>query len=449
MITTPPQRVIKIKQIYLYACICAAMTGLSLGYNIGVIAPALLFFQKDFALSHFELGVAVAAMLAGITAGSIFGGRLADTLGRRRILLVSSASGTLFVLACAFSWSVEPLIIFRLILGFLLGMASPVAPMYIAEVAPVEFRGGLVSLFQLFFAFGVVFSRIAGAALAHQAAWRWMIGFGALFPLIQFAGMLTVPDTPQWLTMKNRIDDARRSMALLKGRMDYEKRFSVLLEYHCSGGQKHAAWRALFQSPIRAILLLCLVVALAQQFTGVGAILSYAPMMFERAGINNATLSIILALAVSFANVAGTVFAILTVDKWGRRPLLLIGTAGLTICIFLIALCDALTKYWGFFAWPMFGATVCFRLFYSLSLGPITMLLISELFPETVRGRAMSLLMFIIWLGSLTVGFSFPWVAQYAGMPSVFVFFGLVGVVSWFFFFKFVPETKGRDIDAP
>ena len=433
---------------HLPASVFASLSGMAMGYNMAVIASAMLFFRVEFSLTQMQLGVVVGAFLAGLGTGSSLGGGLADRLGRNRVLMISSGVGGLLVLSCACAPSAATLALFRFLAGVLFGTSSTVAPVYIAEVVPQERRGGLVSLYQLNFALGIVLAYAVGTGLAGSGNWRAMVAAGVVISAIQFCGLMTVPPSPRWLLSKNRVSEARHAMALLYGPGRYEAPFASLQSHFRTVQLSCGGWRQLLRPDVRLALLVGLVFALAQQFTGVGAVLSYAPVVFERAGFRNPAVSIALGLAVSGINVLGTVITIYTIDRWGRRPLLLWGLGGIVVTMSLMGWNSALSETHPASAWLLVVSTLAYRLFYALSLGPIFAVLVAEIFPDSVRGRAVSLTVTVMWAGSLSVGMLFPWVSHRLGINTVFQSFACFGIVSWWFFWRYLPETRGLAMEA-
>lgn len=434
-------------------CLVATLGGLLFGYDTAVIAGAIGFLKAKFALSPTLEGWAAASALLGCVLGVALAGPFSDRFGRKKLLVLAgvlfavSAIGT--ALPPTFAWFV----VFRMLGGVGVGAASMASPMYIAEIAPAGIRGRLVSLNQLAIVSGMLIIYFVNYAIARGGTeqwnidygWRWMFGSG-LVPSLLFLGLLLfVPESPRWLVEAGRRDAAQRVLTRVNGPVAAAAELRAIEE---ALAQESGRLRDLFQPGLRMVLLIGVALAILQQVTGINVFLYYAPEIFKQvgAGINAALLQTV---SVGAVNLAFTVVAIYTVDRWGRRPLMLLGASGMGLSLFVAG-------YAFYTHRPALWVLVCILVYiacFALSVGPVTWVILSEIFPTRVRGRALGVATFCLWTANFFVSQTFPMMNENPWLVDRFhhafpfwVYGALCGVLVWFVG-RFVPETKGRTLE--
>jgi SP family galactose:H+ symporter-like MFS transporter len=429
--------------VYVAAAI-SALGGMLFGYDTGVISGAILFISKDFSLTQLQVEIVVSCVLIGALIGAMTGGILADRFGRRRVII---ATATLFVagaIVTALSPTFTLLIAGRIIVGAAIGVASFTTPLYISEVSPVKIRGRLVSINQVALTSGIVISYLVDYALVDIQGWRWMFGFAAVPAAILAVGMFRLPESPRWLVSKNLIDSARTVLERIRRTKDVG---TELEDIQSSLAVQSGGWRDLFTPLVRPALIVGVGLAILQQITGINTVIYYAPMIFEFTGAKSASASILATIGVGVVNVAMTVVALLLVDRVGRRPLLLIGLAGMIIGLGVLGLAFQLPSLSGSLGWIAEISLMLYVGAFAIGLGPVFWLLISEIYPLKIRGVAMSVATSANWGANLFVALTFLTLIQATGRSSTFWIYGLVGIGAWLFTWFYVPETKGRSLE--
>ncbi|HSL01191.1 MAG TPA: sugar porter family MFS transporter [Rubrobacteraceae bacterium] len=432
--------------------VAAAITatgGLLFGYDTGVISGALLFITKDFApLSSFLQGVIVSVLLVGAVTGAIAGGPLSDRLGRRPVVLLAAIIFAVGAIAAALAPNVLILIFTRFILGLGVGLASLIVPLYIAEIAPPDTRGALVSLNQLMITIGILLSYIVGVAFTPIEGWRYMFAVAVIPALILGIGMFTLPESPRWLVKNGKLDKARSVLLLSRVEADVETEMQQMEEIErIERQQAQVGYKELLAPWIRPALIVGVGLAIFQQITGINTVIYYAPTILERVGFSAGGAIAATALGVGVVNVGFTILAIYIVDRVGRRPLLLIGLIGMIVSLGLLGVVFSLGATSGAAG---LLATICLALYiasFAISLGPIFWLMISEIYPLNMRGSAMSIAALCNWGSNFIVALIFPVLLATFGGAGSFWLFAVLGIVAWIFVYFMVPETKGRTLE--
>lgn len=423
----------------------AALAGLLFGYDTGVISGAILFIKDQFMLTSGAVERVVSAVLLGAVIGAAFSGALADRFGRKKVIVATAFLFAIGSFGAAFAPGVAAIIVFRMIIGMAIGVASYTAPLYISEISPPEARGALVSLNQLMITCGIVVSYLVDLLLAlGKNEWRWMFGIGALPAVILILGMIALSESPRWLVGHNRIKEARDALGRI---IPAEKIDGEIKNIQSSLTIKTGSWKEAMAPWIRPALLVGVVLAFFQQVTGINTIIYYAPTIFEFAGFGSHKVAILATVGVGTVNVLMTLVAIWFLDKLGRKPLLYIGLSGMAISLGLLGL--------AFYLPEMMSAlkllTVLCVLFYiasfAISLGPIFWLIIAEIYPLKVRGRAMSLATLANWGFNMLVAATFLTLIEKLGKAGAFWFYAVVCVAGLIFSYLYVPETKGKTLE--
>lgn len=421
----------------------AACAGLLFGFDTGAISGALLFIRPEFHLSPLLVGVVTSAALAGAAAGSVGGGGLADRIGRRTVILITGALFCIGSIFSAVAASAAWLVLSRLIIGVAIGVASFVAPMYLSEISPPRSRGLIVALNQLAITLGILASYVVDYAFEPSGRWRWMLGVGVVPALVLFAGMLFMPELPRWLARAGRREKA---LEVLRRVRPPDQATAELADIQNTAQTHQARLNHLLAPPLRRPLVIGVGLAILQQITGINTVIYYAPIILQKAGTGGAAASILATIGVGLGNVVMTIVALILLDRAGRRPLLLVGEAGMVASLAVLAVGFALGSG-GVTAMVTTVSLVAYVGFFAIGLGPVFWVMISEIYPLAVRGAAMSVATFANWFSNLLVTLVFPALVAGAGPAAVFAGFAVVGVLGFLFSLRLVPETRGRTLE--
>ena len=438
----------------------AAMGGLLFGYDWVVIGGAKPFFEPFFNLTRESVrGWANSCALLGCLAGAVLSGGMSDKFGRKRLLVASAllfaVSSVLTGWASSFNWFVA----FRILGGVAIGMASNLSPMYIAEVAPAHIRGRLVSTNQLTIVIGILSAQIVNWLIARavpngasaefirqswygQYGWRWMFTAVAVPSLFFFAGSLLIPESPRWLVKNGRPDRARRVLAKIGGAPFAEAEVRDIQSTLSRQEIQRVRFQDLLEPKMTKILLVGVTLAVLQQWSGINVIFNYAEEIFRGAGygVSSIMFNIVITGAV---NLLFTLIAIQTVDRFGRRALMLVGCAGIAFFHTLIGLGYMLHLKGPIVVAPVLATLAC----YGFSLAPITWVLISEIFPNRIRGAAVSVSTSALWIACFILTYTFPLLNGALGPAKTFWLYALICAAGCIFIFKRVPETKGKTLE--
>ncbi|WP_436923586.1 sugar porter family MFS transporter [Halosimplex amylolyticum] len=422
----------------------AALNGLLFGFDTGIISGAFLFIQDSFVMSPLVEGIIVSGAMAGAAVGAAVGGQLADRLGRRRLILIAAVVFFVGSFTMAVAPNVPVLVAGRLIDGVAIGFASIVGPLYISEIAPPRIRGALTSLNQLMVTTGILISYFVNFAFADAGAWRWMLGAGMVPAVVLGIGILKMPESPRWLFEHGREDEARA--VLQRTREDTVEGELAEIEKTVEK-QSKTGLRDLLAPWLRPALVVGLGLAVFQQITGINAVIYYAPTILESTGFGGVT-SILATVGIGTINVVMTVVAISLVDRVGRRKLLLVGVSGMVVTLAVLGTVFYLPGFGDVLGIVATVSLMLFVSFFAIGLGPVFWLLISEIYPLSVRGSAMGVVTVANWGANLLVSLTFPVLTDGIGTPWTFWLFGLCSLVGLVFVHRFVPETKGRTLEA-
>jgi MFS transporter, SP family, galactose:H+ symporter len=428
--------------VYIAAAI-SALGGMLFGYDTGVISGAILFIQQDFELSPTLIEIVVSSVVLGAMIGAFAGGALTDRFGRRIVLIVTAALFALGAVGTAFAPTVFWLVIGRVIVGMAIGVASFTTPLYISEISPVTMRGRFVSFNQIALTSGIVIAYLADYALADMRGWRWMFGLAAIPSALLGIGMVFMPESPRWLVSHGHEDRGRSVLRHIRGTNAVDDEVQDIRE---SSAEQGSSRSELLSHSLRPAMTVGIGLALFQQVTGINTVIYYAPTIFQAAGFKSASVAIMATTGVGIVNVLMTVVALLLLDRVGRRPLLLIGMAGMVVSLailgtaFVFPLLPALR-------WVAAGSLMLYVGSFAVGLGPVFWLLISEIYPVKIRGLAMSIATVANWGANLLVALTFLTLIQFMGRPETFWLYGLVGIGAWIFAYVLVPETKGRSLE--
>jgi len=431
---------------YLIAAV-AALGGLLFGYDTGVISGALLFLRDVMSLSATMQGIVVAIVLAGAALGAAAAGSLSDQAGRRRVIMGAALLFMAGALISSMAQEVTLLLIGRFIVGLAIGVASMLTPLYLAEISPAAQRGAIVSLNQLCITLGILLSYVIGYAFADVAeGWRWMLGLGALPGIILGIGMHVLPESPRWLAGHGRAQDAGQVLKALRGSADISKEFDALRTDVAREGRETAGWRQLLAPRLKRPLLIGIGLAMFQQVTGINTVIYFAPTIFQSAGLSSAATSILATAGVGLVNVVMTIVSIRLIDRLGRRQLLYWSLGGMTATLLVLSAAFAMGASQEL-AWIAMASVAAFVGFFAIGLGPVFWLLIAEIFPLALRGRAMSLATIANWVFNLAVSVTFLDIVAAVGSAGAFLAYAILSIGALIFIAMIVPETKGRSLE--
>jgi len=436
-------------------CIVAALGGLLFGYDTGVIAGAIGFLETHFNLDpSFQKGWVAASALIGCTIGVSIAGLMSDWLGRKRTLIVAAILFFISAVGTALPKNVTMFVIFRIIGGVGVGAASITSPMYIAEISPARIRGRMVSVNQFAIVTGFLVVYLVNYFIALQGTeawnvgygWRWMFGSEALPALLLLVLLFLVPESPRWLTKYGRHEKALAVLSRVGDPAHAQREFESIKD---AIAHESSSLGQLLRPGMRIVLVIGIVLAVLQQVTGINVFLYFGAEIFKKMG-SGTHAALLKEVIVGAVNMTFTVIAIWTVDRLGRKPLMLIGSAGMGICLAAMGFAGYLQHTTGMWLLVfILGYIACF----ALSVGPVTWVILSEIFPTRIRGRAMGVATVFLWLANYIVTQTFtvmdenPWLIEkfHRGFP--FWIYGVFCVCLLVFVWRFVPETKGRTLE--
>ncbi len=417
----------------------AALGGLLFGFDTAIINGAILFLKRQFGWSDFQTEAAASSLLVGCIIGSGAAGWLSDRYGRRSILLTSAAIFGLSSLATALPNNLTEFVIARLIAGLAIGIASMLAPLYIAEVSPEAIRGRLVSLNQLAIVLGILISYLTGWGLSFLGggSWRWMFASAAAPSILFFFALFGVPESPRWLVKMDRDSEAATVLRRLG-----EPESSVQTIRTAIAEEANAT---LFQPGMGRPLAIGITLAVLQQITGINTILYYGSIIFSNQFKSQSTSAALWAnVVIGAVNLVFTIVALMIIDRVGRRAVLMLASAGMGASLLILSL---LISGSAISSSVLLGLILCYVAFFAVGLGPGVWVVISELFPTRVRGRAMSLATISLWVACLAITSSFLSLVRAITIQGAFGLYAFLCACTFLFVLKAVPETKGRTLE--
>jgi SP family arabinose:H+ symporter-like MFS transporter len=419
----------------------------------GIIEPV----KNQYALSASQEGLFVSCAVLGCIVGVGFSGYLSDKIGRRKVLFVAAFLFLISALGFAFSKQYAVLILFRILAGMAVGVASNVSPLYISEIAPAHKRGGLVTFYQLAITIGILCAYLSNLFLQRNAAaytgddggifhwlfienvWRGMFLVGVIPALVFALLLLIVPESPRWLVQNGKADAALAVLAKISGEQNAMTEFKAIQE---AASKKKGGFAELMRLPLSKLLALAMILTALSQLSGINGIIFYGPTIMKSAGIvtNDALLYQVI---LGVANMLFTLIAIKKVDSWGRRPLYLYGSICSAAALALVGLC-----FWmNITGWPMLACIILFLLFFALSLGPLKFVISTEIFPTHIRGTALSVCIMTMWVSDWFVNLLFPLMRDGLGIAVTFFIFSFFCILSFFYARSKLMETKGKSLE--
>ncbi len=436
---------IVINRPYIYAVsLAAAMAGFLFGFDIAVINGAILFLRQQFALSEWQTEFAASSLLIGCVAGASIAGVLSDRFGRRRILRLSAILFAASAVGAALPHTLAEFAAARFCGGVAIGVASVLAPLYIAEVSPPHIRGRLVSLNQMAIVTGILAAYFVNWMLSTTgpASWRWMFASAALPSAAFFAALLFVPESPRWLTEQGRSGEALDILARVGGR---EHALGELAQIEEAIAQESGSMAELFRPGLRKALVIAVALAVLQQITGINTVLFYGSILFkEHAGNGSESSALAANVIVGGVNFLATIVALWVIDKVGRKALLMVSAAGMAVAEISLGAAFRMQPPPSTFILAIVLACVaCF----AVGLGPGVWVLLSELFPTRIRGRAMSVATISLWSACVALTLSFLTLVSAITVSGAFWVYAAMCVATFILVWRATPETKGRTLE--
>ena len=421
----------------------AAIAGLLFGYDTAVINGALVYLRVEFSLNAVQTELVATALLWGCIVGAPLAGYASDRYGRRAVLFAAGILFCISAIGAALPAHLWQLLLARGLGGVAIGCASLIAPLYISEIAPARVRGQLVTLNQLAIVSGILIAFISNYALAEllHGNWRWMFGLGAIPAVALCVSLVWIPESPRWLVQRGYRDRARAVLQKISPEIAVE---SALEEISKALSEETGTYRDLLSRSLRKPLVLSIMLAIIQQVTGINTVLYYGAIIFAEHGSSSAGQAIGMNVLVGVVNLVFTVLALLLIDRLGRRPLLLTATAGMGIC--LVAFSGMLKWLPGhsvLLLMPVLGYVACF----AFGLGSTVWVCLAELFPNRIRGRAMSVATMVLWLTVSLVTATFLSFVKMFSASGVFFGYALLCAVSFLYIYFNLPETKNRPLE--
>ncbi len=428
------------KYFYLYvSALFAALGGLLFGYDTGVISGALLYIKNSFPINSTLLGLLVSSVSIGAVAGALVNGFFVDKIGRKNTFLLTAFIFMSGSVLCFFSQNIFQLILSRMLVGCAVGIVSFVGPLYLGEISPKEKRGQIVSFHQLAITLGILFSYLVNYFCANSALnWRLMLLFGAFPAFVLLVAMVFQNDTPRWLILRGKIGEAKKVLLKYDQNADVDSEINEIL----SSTQKNDLK---FNKKLFMPLVIGIGIMFCQIAIGINAIIYYTPTLFKMAGFTSDKSALFATIFIGLTNFLMTFVAIALVDKMGRKPLLYFGLSGMLVSLLVLAGVFVFDFSFAKYLALIFSAV--YILSFSFSIGPIGLLLVSEVFPLNYRGMAMSIAIVSNFIFNFIVTGSFPILLDKLGGSVVFLIFASICVFSLAFVYFLVPETKGVSLE--
>ena len=425
----------------LFATIVSALGSFLFGFDTAVISGTTKFITAFFGLTDTTLGITVSVALWGTMLGSIIVGKPGDAWGRRAVLVVCGVAYFVSALGCALAGGWYELLAFRFLGGIAIGASSVMAPMYIAEIAPAKMRGRLVAVSQLNIVIGILVAFLTNYLLVNVGGdnWRWMFGVMAIPAAVFFALLFVVPDSPRWLVKTGQPGKARSVLERV-GAEDVDSELTDIVQ----SLKEEQGSTNLLQKKYSFAIWCAVLLPFFGILSGINVIMYYAPMIFEKGGASTDA-AMLQAVVVGITNLVFTVLAMFFIDRFGRRPLLMVGAVGMCL-----SMTGAAVHYYDqnlFGNGAMVACVIAFVAFFAFSVGAVIWVFLSEIFPNRVRSKGQALGTFVDWLVNAVVGLLFPVALTVFGGGAVFLFFALLEIPFFIFVLKVMPETKGKSLE--
>ena len=434
-----------VNRAYLYMIsFVAAIGGLLFGFNIAIINGALVFLKKQFALTDFQTEIAVSSLLVGCMIGAGLVGTLSDRLGRKKMLLASAAIFAVSAVAAAIPRDLVEFTIARFACGLAIGVASVLSPLYIAEMSPAEIRGRLVSINQLAIVTGILSAYYVSWMLSGlgPSSWRWMFATAALPSVLFLLALLRVPESPRWLAKEGRNDEAMGVLSRISSFRDAQAEMEVIKK---TIAEESGAMSQLLEPGLRKPLIIAVALAVLGQVTGVNTILFYGSLIFtEQVGNQTASAALLANVIIGATNFIFTIVALAIIDKIGRKALLMLSSGGMAASLILLG---TLFRVDPTAIYAILGVILGYVAFFAVGVGPGVWVVMSELFPTRIRGRAMAVATVTLWVACTALTLTFLSLVNAITVSGAFWLYASLCVVTFVFVWRCVPETKGKTLE--
>ncbi|MBQ6302023.1 MAG: sugar porter family MFS transporter [Bacteroidales bacterium] len=448
----------KVSPYVLFLSIVAAIGGILFGYDTAVISGTTEIVKFQFGLSTGMEGWYVGCALIGSIIGVLTAGMLSDFLGRKKTMLIAALMFSISAIGCAACSGFRDLVVYRIIGGFGIGIVSIVSPVYISEVSPARVRGTMVSFYQLFITIGFLLAYLVnylilkGASLDSTAPelgvrmfnneyWRGMLGCETIPDLLFLFVIFFIPESPRWLIVKGRDEQAYSILRRIYG-SEKEAQEGLAATRQSIAGEVKTEWKTLLEPGIRKAVLVGSAIAILGQFMGVNAVLYYGPKIFTDAGFSDPLFSTVL---VGIVNMLTTVIALLIIDKVGRKKLVWWGVGGMIVCLLMIGL--YFIPGTNLPNWFMLTFFLLYVFCTAISISAVVFVLLSEMYPNRVRGLAMSMAGFALWIGTYLIGQLTPWMLENLTPSGTFFLFAFMCLPYLWIMYKYVPDTTGKTLE--
>lgn len=426
----------------IFISLIAAFGGLLFGFDIAVFSGTIPFIQPYYRLTEAQLGWTGSSLYIGCIIGTLFTGYATDRFGRKPLLIVAAGIFTISSVLMGWAGSYNMLIFWRIIAGIGVGAASMLSPLYIAEISPASIRGRMVSINQLTIVIGILLAYFINYLLADaENNWRWMFTSGAIPSALFFFCIFLVPESPRWLVSKGHVEKAKEVLKKVNG----ESRVNEDIRSIQAGvrGEVRGKLSDLVQHGVTFVVLLGITMAVFQQISGANAVFFYAPIIFEKAGMDVKD-QLFQQIMIGAINLVFTLVAMQLVDKLGRKKLMLGGSSLMAVWLFLVGICYYFNLFQGY--WLTFFV-LAFIATYATTLAPVTWVLISEIFPTRIRGVAVSVSTCMLWVACFALAYGFPVLIEWLNAPQTFFLFSGICLLYFFILLRFAPETKGKTLE--
>jgi sugar porter (SP) family MFS transporter len=422
----------------------SAISGFLFGFDTAVINGVLLLLRRQFTLSDLQTEMAASSLLLGCLLGAAGASMIGDRYGRKLSLIFSALLFALSSVGAAVANSVTVFSMARLLGGLAIGLASVLTPVYIAEISPSKSRGTLVSLNQLAIVVGILAAYLVNWQLARlgESSWRWMLAAAAVPSVAFFCGLLVIPESPRWLISKGRQSEGEKTLVRIYGAQSAAEQVQAVQR---AAASEEGSWREVFAPAMRKRLAVGIALAIFCQVTGINTVLYYGSIIVSEHFPGQSTgVALAANVIIGAVNLVFTIVAMIYLDRWGRRAVLMIASGGmgvaLTVLVIALHVQNAPVTF-------VLGSILVYVAFFALGMGPGPWLIISEIFPTKVRGRAASLATSALWSGTLVVTFTFLSLVNSLGLGGTFAIYGALSFLCLFFIWKSVPETKGKTLE--
>jgi SP family arabinose:H+ symporter-like MFS transporter len=421
-----------------------AISGFLFGFDTAVINGVLLLLRRQFTLSNLQTEVAASSLLLGCLLGAAGASMIGDRYGRRKSLIFSAVLFALSSLGAAAASTVTLFSIARLAGGLAIGLASVLTPVYIAEISPPKNRGALVSINQFAIVIGILSAYLVSWLLSRMGedSWRWMLAVAAIPSLAFLAGLIAVPESPRWLISRGRHSEGEHILARIFGPKAAREQVQAVER---AAATEEGSWHEMFSSGMRKRLAVGMLLALFSQITGINTVLYYGSIIIsEHFPGQSTSMALVANVVIGTVNLIFTIVAMVFLDRWGRRGILMTASGGMAIALTLLVIALKMHNIPPVF---MLGGILLYVAFFALGMGPGPWLIISEIFPTKVRGRAASIATSTLWSGTLIVTFTFLSLVKTLNLWGTFAIYGALSFLCFVYVGKMVPETKGRTLE--